>query len=181
MATGLSPVKGGSAGDHLVEHDPERVDVAAGVDGLALGLLGREVGGRAHDRAGLGEALARLADGPGDAEVGHLDLAGVVDQDVAGLDVAVDHAAAVGEVQGAGHVRADGGRPGRRSRAPWRMQRGQGLPVDVLHDDEVRVLALAPVVDRHDVGVATGWPRPGPPAGTARRRPGPTTARGTAP
>jgi hypothetical protein len=62
-------------GHHLVEDDAEGVDIGAGVDHVALGLLGREVGGRAHDRAGLGETLGRVA-GPGDAEVGDLDLAG---------------------------------------------------------------------------------------------------------
>ena len=94
-----------------------------------------------------------LAHGPGDAEVGHLDLAGVVDQDVARLHVAVDHAPAVGEVAGRWRRRRRWRRPGSGARAPWRMTPGERLAVDVLHDDEVRVLALAPVVDRHDVGV----------------------------
>ena len=77
MATGLSPRERRAAGEHLVEHDAEGVEVAAGVDRQALGLLGREVGGRAHDRAGLGEVLLGAGvDGPGDAEVGDLHLAG---------------------------------------------------------------------------------------------------------
>ena len=61
------------AGEHLVEHDAERVDVGAGVDREALRLLGREVGGGPHDRAGAGEAVAGAV-GPGDAEVGDLHL-----------------------------------------------------------------------------------------------------------
>ena len=67
--------EGRPAADHLVEHDAERVEVAAGIDGEALRLLGREVGGGAHDRAGLGQvcSVAR-AHGPGDAEVGDLHL-----------------------------------------------------------------------------------------------------------
>ena len=55
-----TPAVGGErrdAGDHLVEHDAERVHVAAAVDREALRLLGREVGGGAHHRAGLGEAV----------------------------------------------------------------------------------------------------------------------------
>ena len=49
--------------------------------------------------------------GPGDAEVGDLHLALRRDQHVAGLDVAVDDAVAVGEVEGAGDVGGDVGRP----------------------------------------------------------------------
>ena len=100
---------------HLVEHDAERVDVAPGVDPLALGLLGREVGGRAHDGAGLGQALLGV-DGPGDPEVGDLDLAVGGDQHVARLHVAVDHAMAVGEGEGGGHPGADAGDLTRRQR-----------------------------------------------------------------
>src|SRR5208283_2916847 len=76
-------------------------------------------------------------------EVGHLDLACLVDQDVARLHVAVYHAPAMGEVERVCDVSAYRGGPLRRKR----------LAVDVLHDDEVRVLALAPVVDRNDVGM----------------------------
>ena len=72
----------------------------------ALGLLGGEVGGGAHDRAGLGQALLGV-DGPGDAEVGDLDGALVGDEDVAGLHVAVDDAVAMGVGEGGGHVGGD--------------------------------------------------------------------------
>ena len=84
----------------------------AGVDGVAPGLLGREVGGGAHHRADLGEVVVGGGgDGPGDAEVGHLHLAVLVDEDVARLHVAVDDAVAVGEPEGGGHVGADVGGP----------------------------------------------------------------------
>ena len=63
--------------------------------GLALGLLGREVRGGAEDGGGLGDRRGRVRHRAGDAEVHHLDLAGVGDHDVAGLDVAVDDAGAV--------------------------------------------------------------------------------------
>ena len=39
-ATGVSPMNGGRPVEHLEEHDAERVDVAAGIDAEALGLLG---------------------------------------------------------------------------------------------------------------------------------------------
>ena len=65
--------------------------------GVALGLLGREVLGRAHDRAGL-----RHLGGPGagDAEVRDLRVPGVVDDHVVRLEVAVDHPVPVGEAGG---------------------------------------------------------------------------------
>ena len=51
------------------------------------------------ERGAAGEA-----DGPGDAEVGD-DRVAVGEQDVLGLDVAVDHPAPVGVVQRVGHLR----------------------------------------------------------------------------
>jgi hypothetical protein len=60
---------------------------------------------------GCAQRQARLCDplspchshGPGDPEVGHHRLA-FLQQDVLGLDVAVDHALAVRVVQGTGHL-----------------------------------------------------------------------------
>ena len=102
------------AADHLVDHDAERVQIAAGIGLRALGLLGREVRRRAHHRADLGEVLL---DGgverPGDAEVGHLHLPVVGDEDVRRLDVAVDHAVAMGEAEGGGHFASRSRRPAR--------------------------------------------------------------------
>ena len=83
------------AGEHLVEHDTSRVHVGAGVDGLALRLLGGEIGGGADDRRRLRDGGRRIRDGAGDAEVHHLDLAVAGHHDVAGLDVAVHDAGAM--------------------------------------------------------------------------------------
>ena len=140
-------------GDHLVEHDPERVEVGAGIDVLALRLLGREVGGGPHDRAGLGEVAGPAGHGPGDTEVGHLHLAGVVDDDVGRLDVAMHHPVAVSEAERRGD-------PGRQIGGPVGVDRGgladdlgQGPARHVLHHHEVRGVDGAPVVDGDDVGV----------------------------
>ena len=94
------------AGEHLEQHDAQRVQVGAAVDLLAGDLLGRHEAGRAQHQAGLG--LARVGDAR-DAEVG--DLHGVAVQlvhDVGRLDVAVHHVLPVRIGQRLGHARDDG-------------------------------------------------------------------------
>ena len=75
------------AGEDLVEHQAERVDVAARRDLAAGELLGRHVGGRARAK--------RFARRAGEAEVGDADLAGAVEHHVGRLEVAMDDAAFV--------------------------------------------------------------------------------------
>ena len=74
MANGLGPWNGRFAGEHLVEHDAQRVDVAAGIAALALHLLGGDVIGRAHHLRKLGERQPPRAGLAGDAEIDQLDV-----------------------------------------------------------------------------------------------------------
>ncbi len=53
-AVSVSPRERRGARQHLVEQEPDRVEVRAGVDRLARELLGREVASGADDRSGLG-------------------------------------------------------------------------------------------------------------------------------
>ena len=106
-----------AAGQQLVEDDADRVQVRAGVDRLALRLLGREVLRRAHDRARLGHVRGA---GAGDAEVGDLDAALVVDEHVLRLEVAVHDTALVREARGAQDLQDDVDRPPRA--APGRAR-----------------------------------------------------------
>ena len=94
------------AGHHLVEHRAERVEVAARVGRAAERLLGRHVGDGADHHAL--HRHARAVEGDGEAEVAERGVAVGVEPDVAGLEVAVDDAAAV-------RVRERLARPARRS------------------------------------------------------------------
>ena len=97
---------------------------------------GRDVGGRAHHLAGLGERHA--LGGAGDAEVGDLDPAVGGDEQVGGLDVAVHDPGGVGDAEGvgglgeqvAGHVGVERGArvaAARRAAGPRRApSRGRG-------------------------------------------------------
>ena len=90
-----------------VEHATQRVNVAAAVGILGvLGLLQRHVPGRADRVPGLGQrhVLVELLDHP---QVGDLDLALAVDEDVVRLDVAVDQVPLVGVLQCPGAAQDD--------------------------------------------------------------------------
>ena len=121
-------------GEALVEHEAERVEVGATVELAAAHLLGRQVLGGAHHHVVAGEVVVGGLEALGDAEVGEQHPAVGRDEDVAGLDVAVHEAGAVG-------VR----RARRRRTAPmWIVSSGleplllveqlaQALAVDELH------------------------------------------------
>ncbi len=137
---------------HLVQHDAERVEVAARIGLRALCLLGREVRRRTHHGSDLGEVvLARRVHGPGDAEVGNLHLAVGADEDVRGLDVAVHHATRVRVAERCRDLVGDLSGLHRVDVPIGPQDVGQRAPLHVLHRHEVGVRVLAPVVDRDDV------------------------------
>ena len=126
--------------------------------GLAAadGLLGRQVGGGAHGRAGAGEpaALAQL----GEAEVGELEPLLLIEHDVRRLHVAMDDALAVGVGEAGGDL--PGPIDGLQDRNPAALARHpvQALPEraarQVFQDEERRFLGLLEVIEHPDVGVA---------------------------
>jgi hypothetical protein len=77
------------SGEHRVKHGAERVDIGGGGVRLPATLLRAGVVGRepAIDRV---RQIAGRVEQLGDAEVEQLRLARLVDQDVRGLDVAMD-------------------------------------------------------------------------------------------
>ena len=89
----------------------------------------------------------------GDAEIGDLHVVTRLDHDVGGLDVAMDDAMAVGEVERLRDLRSQGGRAVHRQ-SPRRVQLAvQAHAVDELHGQVAHPIELADVVDGHDVGV----------------------------
>ena len=136
----------------LVEDDAEGEEVAAPIELLAPHLLRRHVGRRAEDLAGDG--LGRPAE-LGDAEVHHLGLAVVANEDVGRLDVAVDHPLLMGVVEGEGHLGAVGG-GGLDVEPALAIQDGlERLAVDPLHGDEGQAVGgvAIGVENRHDAGM----------------------------
>ena len=106
----FASVKRRLSGDQLKRDTPQRVQVGAMVGvRITSRLLGGDVGWRAERRADLRDgiagacAAARVADGLGDAEIGHYRRL-ARQQDVVGLDVAMHDAAFVRVDQRARHV-----------------------------------------------------------------------------
>ena len=90
---GSVAVNGRAAGEHLVERDAQRIEVAAGIDRAVHppGLFGGHVGERAGDDLGRLGRLALARQARGDAEPGQPDRAArPIHQDMGRLDVLVD-------------------------------------------------------------------------------------------
>jgi hypothetical protein len=99
------------AGEALEEHARQRVLIGPPVDAAPLDLLGRDVEDGAHHLAGGGQPAVGvgLLGQPEVGEVG-VDLpvpAGGLEQDVGGLDVAVDQPLGVGGVERGGDLGED--------------------------------------------------------------------------
>jgi hypothetical protein len=136
------------SGQELEEHDAGGVQVGRLVDRRAARLLGGEVLRGADDRALLGH-LARAR--AGDAEVGDLDDALGVDDDVVRLDVAVHDAVAVRVAERGEDLPRVRDRHRDGTEPPGPDELLQRPAFDVLHDDEVRAVRRAAVEDGDDV------------------------------
>ena len=114
------------------------------------------------DRVGLRHRGRGVGDGPGDAEVHHLDVATLGEHHVGRLDVAVDDAHPVAVVQRREDALGDAGGLVGVHRGLLVQDLAQGLALHQLHDDVgqrdrrapgLEGLVLAGVVDRDDGGV----------------------------
>ena len=90
-----------ATGRHLVEDGSEGEDIGPEVQHFTFGLLGRHISSSAYDPArfsdrkrGPGRGLAAFVgvDSPGEAEIEHLHLSVMCDDQVTGLEIAVEDA-----------------------------------------------------------------------------------------
>ena len=146
------------AREHLEAAHPEREDVAPPVELVAHGLLGRHVGRRAEQGAGLGQVgVGELRD----PEVGDLDPVFLVQDQVLRLDVAVDDALAVGVVDRRGDLAGQADDLLRLEPVAGFDEGGHGLAVHELHGQVGDALLFADVEEGDDVRVGEGAGDPG--------------------
>ena len=147
-----------AAGQELVEDHAEAEHVGPPIDPVPLPprLLGAHVSGR----PGVAGSLTVVLVLQRQPEVGDARLARGVEQDIRGLDVAVDQAPCVGVMEGLGDGRHQLRRFPQRQ-PPLAYPRGQVAAFDVLrHDVAESVVGPADVVDRDDVRMVEPRERP---------------------
>src|SRR5476649_202239 len=139
-------------GEHFIQHHAQRVDVAAGIAPLTFYLFGGDVFGRSHDLRQLGERETPASGLGGDAEVDELDLVVLVDHDILGFQIAVDHAVGVNVVQGVADPGGDSNRPAGWKFALLAEDLAEQAALDPLHD-HVHLAAVLIREHLHDAGV----------------------------
>ncbi len=180
--------EGDDAGRHLVEDGSERKQVAAGVEFLALGLFRGHVRDGADGGARTGQkfdadrggglsvrACGRRGVGRGrghfrQAEIENLGVAALGDENVGGLDVAMDDVFAVRGIERIGDFDGQAEQHVHFERAPGDAVL-EGQAVEVLHGDESLAIFLANIVNGADVGMVQGGSRLGLTAKTLQRLP----------
>ena len=138
-------------GQQGVHQRPQAVEVGPPVDRPALGLLRGHVFGGAQHAARAGQP--RVPEEPRNAEVGQLHVVLGRHQQIAGLDVAVDHAAVVGVAQCAAGLDADPRHLAPLETPPAPQFLLETVAVDQLHRIEQVALLLAEAEEPDDVGV----------------------------
>ena len=143
-----------TARHRLVERHAQGEHIAARVGRLAAELLGRHVRRRALDVGRRGRRRAGRAHRPADRcardpEIRDADPTIVADQDVAGLDVAMDDPRRVRRAQAARRRRER--LDDRHPRRPGREPRSERSPAHELHRQEHAAVALADIEHWHHV------------------------------
>jgi hypothetical protein len=119
-------------------------------------VLGSHESGRAHEEARRRgrRAEQRCLTHARDTEVEKLDLPGVGDEEVLGLEIAVDDALFVRRDENVEHLRADGEHVGQRQHAFAQKTRVDRFPLEQLHHEESGpILGDVVVEDHHGAGV----------------------------
>ena len=152
----IGVLKRRSTGQQLKSGRRQCILVGAAVDPVAHELFGRGVRNGSHGHVGSGQ-IVRVTDAPGDPEVRQHDSliggSGVGQQDVGGLDVAVEQSSIVGVVECVGDGRDDPHHVFRRHsvRVALRQEPVRVGAVDVVHRDPELAVDIAAVVHLDDV------------------------------
>jgi hypothetical protein len=139
-------------GKQFVERDAEGVNIGTDVDALAFDLLGRHVENSAHLRAGASEVVGGRGYF-GDTEIHDLDDARAIEHEIAGLDIAMDDAHAVGGADAEERLPEERDGFLRRDGAAAIDELLKRVAFDVLHDHDGIALVDEKGVERGDVGV----------------------------
>ena len=147
-----------ASGQALEQHASQRVDVGGRPRDLAVELLGRRV----PEACRRTPARRRAAGaGGGDPEVAEeRAAAGLVDEDVRRLDVAMHEAAGVDGIERRRELPADRQRPRRVECAGGADQLAEIAAVDVAHRDVQHAVLGAGVIDRDDARVVDRGDQP---------------------
>ncbi len=135
-------------GQHLVQHNPQRVNVRPRIHFHPLPLLRRHVGRSTHPYPRGGQRLRGLHH-LGQAEIGEQHPAPAIHQHVAGFHVAVDDPPRVSVVQRLGYLADDLRRLARGHRLAQHVLERAGF--HILGDDVAQAAFLAEVVNGQDV------------------------------
>ncbi len=147
------PLEWRTAGQHFVEDRAQRIDVGGRPDilGMSARLFGGHVAGRAHDLAQLGLTAVRF-EPLGQAEIGDLGDAILGEQNVGGLQIAVDDSGVVGELDGPGERDQElGGRAAGLGRTCEPVI--ERAPLEQLEGNEGCAGGFADLEDLNDVGM----------------------------
>ena len=149
MSAKLEPEKGGRPTSISYGNHAERILIARARQLARVTLLGAHVHRRAHDRARL--RLIRALGHFGNAKIGDDRFPVGIQENVPGLDIAMDHAPTVRITERCPDLEQPGANHRNRKRADVAQHALQRPARHELHDEEVQVADLSDAVDRHDV------------------------------
>ena len=145
----IVPIKGQSAGEHLIKNYTGRIDIAAVIGVVPLGLLRGDVVNRSNSFIGWVRPVGQARN----TEIRHLHGAVPQNHDILGLDIPVNDAPTVGVAEALHNLgnKVKGFRPVQAAPALHILLERNA--VNELHNDIVHIAAPGHVIHRHDVGV----------------------------
>ena len=162
--------EGRAAGGHFVENGAEAENIGAGVEIFAASLLGRHVDDCSDGRARAGDHRFVLRKGVdagggahglvgaglcgvfGEAEIENFCLAARSDEDIRGLDIAMNYAAGMSGVERVGNLN---GEIEERGKSNWAAadSLAERLAFEKLHDEKRAAIRFAYIEERADAGM----------------------------